>query len=263
MSGVLDECTDQRRPARAAAPARPPGTFTTSQVAQILGVAEASVKRLADAGSIACLRSSPKSRRFFTSRQLTDHLRGSRRGAMHDLAQALRARDMNEAVAQVIDQLALGRKLEAVLDEAILPGVTTAPSGFMADLLKRVTALVGSARLKGRPALVARVGDAALETRMIECVLHAAGFEVLSAAESVGAGELAGMAERVGAELTVFVIGRHPAGLHAAALAAAAALARQREEGRVCVQASHELAVPSGVSRIRTLSELGQLLRSA
>ena len=209
MSGVIDDFTDQRPPARPAA-ARPKDAFTPGQVAQILGIAEASVKRLADAGAIACLRASPRARRFFTLQQVAGHLRGARPEPMQNLDQALRALDMKEAVAQVIDELSRGRKLEDVLDDAILPVAAAVPSSFMADLLKRLAALGGNGSLRGRPTLVARVGDSALEARMIECVLRGAGFEVLSAAESVTTGELAGMADRVGAKFAVFVLGRHP-----------------------------------------------------
>lgn len=264
MSGVIDDFTGQRTvEARPAAPPQPPDTFTSSEVAQVLGVAEATVKRLADSGSIACLRSSPRGKRFFSSRQLVDYLRGPRRVPMRDLGEALRSLDLKEAVAQVIEELARGRKLEDVLDEAILPAGSGAPSGFTADLLKRLAALVGPGRLKGRPALLARVGDAVLEARVIECVLRAAGFEVLSASDSVNAAELEGMARRVGAEFAIFVMGRQQTELHAAALTAASALAQHLVQGRVCVQSSDDLAVPSGVARIRTMSELGKLLRSA
>ncbi len=263
MSGVIDDFTEQRAPNRPLPPQRPHGSFTTSQVAQILGIAEASVKRLADAGAIACLRSSPRGRRFFTTKHLMDYLRGPRREAMRDLAQALHSLDMKEAVAQVIDELGRGRRLEDVLDAAILPDPFGAPSGFTADLLKRLGALVYDAHSRSRTALVARVGDATLETRMIECVLRAAGFEVLCASDSVTVEDLAGMAERVGAEFAIFVIGRCHADLHPAALTAAGALARRLSDGKVCIQASQDLQVPIGVSRVRTMAELGQLLRGA
>lgn len=263
MSGLIDDITDQRTPSRRPAPARPAGTFSSTQVAQILGIAEASVKRLADAGTIQCQRATARGRRAFSAQQVIDYLRASRRAGAYDLAQAVRALDMKEAVAQVLDELGRGRKLEDLLDSVLLPNAFGAPSGFTADLLKRLSALAARAETRGPPVLLARVGDATLETRMVECVLRAAGFEVLSASENVGPADLAEMAGRVGAAFAVFVLGKEPSDGARGALAAAAALADELGQGRVCVHASGDLEVPPGVARVRTLSELGLALRAA
>lgn len=261
MSGLRGETVDA--PALHAEVAHKParGWYTTSQVARILGVAEASVKRLADSGAIACTRSPAHKKRFFTSQQIVDHLRAGRASPCRGLSEALRSGDQDEFVAQVIDLLERGGHLEDVLDDTLGRAGPSIEAGFANEVLLRLLGLVAQGRDSGRPALVARIGNTATEARMVECVLRAMGYDALSASESVEANELANMALRVGAELVVFVVANCPAPMLGPVLRVGAALATVLREGSVFVVGGGALEVPQGVVRVTTMAELGRFLR--
>jgi hypothetical protein len=147
MVGVVDDITGEK-PGRGepqAAPEHPAGkSFSARQVAHILGIAEATVKRIAVAGGIEFLRSSRKNSRRFAPEQVLDYLRKNT-SAGGDFDSAVRARDMSGCLAAVMTRLLEGKRLEELLDDQIRPAVCAMDSGFMAQLLSRIPSSSASA----------------------------------------------------------------------------------------------------------------------
>ncbi|HEY4729946.1 MAG TPA: PAS domain-containing protein, partial [Myxococcales bacterium] len=79
MAGIVEDVTDQqqRRPLipAGAVSSLVSASFSARQVAHILGIAEASVKRLAEAGQLKLLRSTRKNSRRFAPGEVLEYLR--------------------------------------------------------------------------------------------------------------------------------------------------------------------------------------------
>jgi PAS domain S-box-containing protein len=265
MLGVVADITeDKLRP-----PAAPPapsahvnGAFSARQVAHILGVAEATVKRVTAAGRMQFLRSSRKNSRRFAPEDVLDYLR---RGTTSpgDFDSAVRAQDMNGCLVHLLEQLLAGTTFEALLDGPLERAARLAPPSLVADLLARMPFLVQERRRQAFPALLAQAGNPeALEGELIACELRAQGLEVLRPAGTPQPGKLAELARRVRARLVVLTIAPGPQWAQAGGLAAAAEIAAAGG-ATVCLRCEAGARVPRGVNRFRSMAQLGSILRGS
>ena len=236
-------------------------SFSTRQVAQILGVGEATVKRLADAGTIQCLRSASKGARRFAPEHVVLYLRQGR--APGDLRAALRDEDANECIAHLIESFDKGTTVEEALDDLAVELARPERLRFGADLLSRIPSIVPE-HSKAGSALVATAGAAqGLQTQLIECLLRSRGFEVLRPAENTSPSQLPMLAHRTGAKFAALVIPEAPLEVQKLALAAAAEIGTRLRGGSVCVSYDGALPLQSTVTRIDSMRALGRLLRGA
>jgi len=138
MIGVVEDVTDdlQRQPVEPnEAPSSGAGTsFSIRQVAHVLGVAEATLKRIAESGSLKWLRSTRKNSRRIAPEDLIEYLRmGSRSDIDFDSAAA--GEDMFSCLAYLLEELMKGTSIDALLDERVRPASRASPEPFIADLL--------------------------------------------------------------------------------------------------------------------------------
>jgi PAS fold/Helix-turn-helix domain len=257
MAGVAEDATPARR-----APSLPPdatsGSLSTRQVAQLLGMGEASVKRLANAGAIGFLRSSRKDSRRFAPEQVLEYLRKSAVVA-RDFEASFAANDVPGCVAALMEEVTRGASLDDVLDDRVLPAASSAPGPLVAELLGRLPALVSEPR-KSAPAFVTLFGRVeGCVAGMVECCLRGHGYSVLSPAEGNDSAQLVDLVERVRARVVALIAGAEPAARHAAAQIAASVAARLRG-AVVAVHDDGRVALARGVTRVRSMRDLGRLL---
>ena len=258
MAGVTEDVTLEKH----GRPPHPPdaleGSLSTRQVAQLLGIGEASVKRLANAGGIGFLRSRRKDSRRFAPEQVLEYLRRVA-GETRDFEAALAAANLEGCVAALMDELGRGSSLDELLDDRVLPATSGAPGPLIRELLTRLPALVSEPR-KSMPAFLAVFGHVeGFTTELIECSLRGHGYSVLTPAASNGSAQLVDLVERVRARVVALLAGSDPAARHAAAEVAASVVVRLRGVV-VAVYDDGRAALARGVSRVRTLRELGRLL---
>lgn len=234
-------------------------SLSTRQVAQLLGIGEASVKRLANASAIGFLRSSRKDSRRFAAEQVLEYLRRVARQAA-DFDASAADRDVDGCVAAVMEEVGRGESLDDLLDVRILPALARAPRSFVTELLARLPGLTGEAR-KSAPAFVAVLGhvDPAVAA-VVECALRGHGYSVLTPADSTGSAQFADLVERVRARVVVLLAGTDLPARRAATEIGATIAARVRGVV-VAVHDDGRAALPAGVSRVRTMRELGRLVR--
>lgn len=257
MAGVAEDVSHDKGREAAVEPVE--HSLSTRQVAQLLGIGEASVKRLANGGAIAFLRSSRKDSRRFAAEQVVEYLR---RLAQHgaDLDASMAAGDVDGCVAALMEEVARGNSLDEVLDRRVVPAVSELPRAFVSALLARVPALVGEARKSG-PAFLAVFGEVeGYAAQLVECSLRGHGYAVLTPAEGTSSSQLADLIERVRARVVVLLASSQRPAQNAAAAVAAVAAARLRGVV-VVVHDDGRTPLPGGVSRVRTLRELGRLIR--
>lgn len=266
MAGIVEDVTDQqqRRPLIPAGAVSSPtsASFSARQVAHILGIAEASVKRLAEAGQLKLLRSTRKNSRRFAPGEVIEYLRrDSSEAASFEAAAA--AQDMSGCLMYLMQQLLEGTTVETLLDAQVRPAADAGPGPFLTGLLLRLPFIVPGARRTAFPALLAQVGAAkGLDAELIASLLQAHGHEILRPAGAVDPGQLAELAERVRARLLVLAIGSAPAEVQASGMSTAATIAAGRHRSTtVCVWCDDQLRVPRGVLRFRSMQELGSALR--
>jgi len=259
MAGVAEDVSQEKheaRPLHAADAVE--GSLSTRQVAQLLGIGEASVKRLANAGGIGFLRSSRKDSRRFAPEQVLEYLRRIA-GETHDFEAALAAANLEGCVAALMDELGHGSSLDELLDDRVLPATSSAPGPLIRELLARLPALVSEPR-KSMPAFLAVFGHVeGFTTELIECSLRGHGYSVLTPAASNGSAQLVDLVERVRARVVGLLAGSDPAARQAAAEVAASVVARLRGVV-VAVHDDGRSPLARGVSRVRTLRELGSVL---
>ena len=267
MAGIVEDVTDQQRHRRFT-PAAGDGSFPISpsfsarQVAHILGMAEASVKRVAEAGQLKLLRSTRKNSRRFAPADVIEYLRRHASEAA-DFEASAAAQDMSGCLMYLMQQLLEGTTVETLLDEQVRPAAGARPGPFFSDLLSRLPFIVPGVRRTAFPALFAQVGSAkGLDAEFIVALLQAHGHEILRPAGAVDPEELAELAERVRARLLVLAIGGAPAEVQASGVSTAATIAAGRHRGTtVWVWCDDRLRVPSGVLRFHSMRELGSALR--
>lgn len=96
-------------------------------------------------------------------------------------------------------------------------------------------------------------------TELIECSLRGHGYSVLTPAASNGSAQLVDLVERVRARVVALLAGNDAIARQAAAEVAASVAERLRGV-LVVVHDDGRTALARGVSRVRTLRELGHLL---
>jgi hypothetical protein len=237
-------------------------SFSARQVAHILGIAEASVKRLAEAGQLKLLRSTRKNSRRFAPGEVLEYLRrASSEAASFEAAVA--AQDMSGCLMYLLQQVVEGTTVETLLDEQVRPAAGAGPGPFLIDLLSRLPFIVPGERRTGFPALFAQLGASkGVDAELIVSLLQAHGHEILRPAGAVDPGQLAELAERVRARLLVLALGSAPADVQASGMSTAATIAAGRHGSTtVCVWCDDRLRVPRGVLRFRSMQELGSALR--
>jgi hypothetical protein len=234
------------------------GSLSTRQVAQLLGIGEASVKRLANAGSIGFLRSSRKDSRRFAPHHVLEHL-WKLAGEAREFEAAFAAGDLAGSVAALMEEVGRGACLDDLLDERVFPGASSMPRPLLFDLLARLPALVSEPR-KSTPAFVKHFGPVnGCTAGLVECCLRSHGYSVLSAAESNDSAQLVDLVERVRAKVIVLLAGPEPAARTAAAQIAAS-IAERLRGAVVAVHDGGRMPLPRGVSRIHSMRDLGHLL---
>ena len=259
MARVAEDVTQEHRAATLQPAEAADGSLSTRQVARLLGIGEASVKRLANAGSIAFLRSSRKDSRRFAHGHVLEYLRKVA-GPARDFETAFAAADLAGSVAALMEEVGRGASLDDLLDDRVLPGAPSAPRPLLAELLGRLPALVSEPR-KPTPAFVKQFGSVnGCTAGLVECCLRSHGFSVLSPAESNDPAQLVDLVERLRARVVALVAAPERAARNAAAQIAASIAARLRG-AVVVVHDGGRLPLPPGVSRIRSIRDLGQLLR--
>ena len=260
MAGVAEDATQQRREATSHAADAIGGSLSTRQVAQLLGIGEASVKRLANAGSIGFLRSSRKDSRRFAPEQVLEYLRKVA-GEARDFEAALGAADLAGCVAALLEEVGRGASLDDVLDDRVFPAASSAPHPLLAELLARLPALVSEPR-KSAPAFVTLFGRVdGCTAGLVECCLRGHGYSVLSPAGGNDSAQLVDLVERVRARVVALVAGSEPAARSAAAQIASSVAARLRG-AVVAVHDDGRLPLARGVSRVRSMRDLGRLLHA-
>ncbi|HWT86441.1 MAG TPA: PAS domain-containing protein [Myxococcales bacterium] len=269
MAGIVEDVTDQQQ-RRSLVPAgdmsaQISASFSARQVAHILGIAEASVKRLAEAGRLKLLRSTRKNSRRFAPGEVIEYLRRDSSEAANFEA-AAGAQDMSGCLMYLLQQVVEGTTVEALLDEQVRPAADAdaVPGPFLTDLLSRLPFIVPGASRTAFPALFAQVGASKdVDAELIVSLLQAHGHEILRPAGAVDPGQLAELAERVRARLLVLAIGSAPADVQASGMSTAATIAAGRHGSTsVCVWCDDRLRVPRGVLRFRSMQELGSALRA-
>jgi PAS domain-containing protein len=267
MVGVVEDVTDTQKgrrftPAGAASPLTG-ASFSARQVAHVLGMADATVKRLAQSGELKWLRSTRKNSRRFAPADIIEYLRrGS--GAAIDFASAVEGQDMSGCLVYVLEQLLEGTTFETLLDETIRPALTAGAKPFMTDLLSRLPFMWSERQRSGFPALFVQAGTPKkLEADLIACLLQAHGHEILRPAGPLEPAQIVELAERVRARLLVLAVGNGSTPVQVAAISSAGAVAAARAgTATVCVWCEGRLRVPAGVLRFRSMYELAAVLRS-
>src|SRR4051812_32342788 len=211
------------------------------QVAQLLGVGEATIKRWADAGEIECFRT-PGGHRKFRLRDVTGFVEGRKfqvqgtlparlspgaegeeGGAVAQFQAAALAGDPSACVAQLAAHRLRGTSLAAIFDDVVAPALADLGEKWQFARLSVAEEHVGSqavidaiaraqplAEPPGEPNRVARgaavVAAVAGEmhdiaARMVACLLRARGFEVLAPLAQTPARDLAALVLRCRASI--------------------------------------------------------------
>ena len=248
--------------------------FSTREVATLLGVAEASVKRLADANQLPCLRSETRGVRRFAPQHLLGFLRTQTEAraptpntaAAKVFGAAAARNDLAGAVAVALELYGAGAGLETTLDALVTPAAEGAAPGFVESFLERVVPLGSHQKRTGAPAVVISIGHPApLGPALITCLLRSRGYETLKLVQGLDPQQAGQAAVRSGARLIVLVF----AGVLAAdetekaALVVAGRLAAALPPQSVCAFGPRLRSLPPGVVSIRTMQDLAQLMEAA
>jgi phage terminase Nu1 subunit (DNA packaging protein) len=264
MAGVVEDITDQQQQTRQV-PAIAPldsmsGSLSVRQVAHILGVADATVKRIAADGGMQVLRSTRKNSRRFAPEHVIEHLR-KQANEISDFVSAAEAEDMNGCLVYLMEQLLAGATLETLLDERVKRATRVAAVPFISELLARMPFMVPERPRSVFPALLVQVGaPVELDSELIACVLRTHGHEVLRPAGAPEARELAELAERVRARVIVLAVGNAAAEVQLNAANAAGAIASAQPGSLVGVYGPDRLRLTRGVTRFRSMRELASVL---
>src|SRR5258705_13415634 len=139
MVGIVEDVTDEREHRLAPTPpAGSPrvngGSFSARQVAHILGIADATVKRLAEAGNLKWLRSTRKNSRRFAPGDVIEYLRRGSTSPI-DFESSAASQDVSSCLVYLLEQLTEGTPLETLLAERVRPVAASTPEHFIVDLL--------------------------------------------------------------------------------------------------------------------------------
>ncbi len=270
--------------------------LSTRQVAQLLGVGEATVKRWADAGEIDCFRT-PGGHRKFRLRDVTAFVHKRRyqasgplpsslpeaaRGpaAIAHLQKSALAGDIDACVAQLAAMRLRGPALEELFDDVVSPALFAigarwekgeisvaeehVVSQTLIDVIARAQPLAEPPGEPVRPdrgvAVIAAVAGELhdIGARMAGCLLRARGFEVLAPLAQTPARDLAELMQRSRAALTV-ITSTMPADTAAVAeQVALCASAVRHAGGRVLVggDGMRKVKLPAEVKLVANMREL-------
>lgn len=173
--------------------------LTTRQAAAFLGISDASLKRLCDAGGLPCRREG-KARRFALSDLIAD-LR-TRDAAPTDLLSALEAGHLDACAALIAQQWSDGASFAHCFD-TLLASSFSSPG--VPRLMSRLQALAAPpARLLPAAIVGPESGQREASALSMACVvLRARGFQPLATPAQTSAGELASLALRASAAVIV------------------------------------------------------------
>ena len=215
--------------------------LSTRQVAQLLGVGEATVKRWADAGEIECFRT-PGGHRKFRLRDVTAFVQGRKfevqgtlparlssdaseeeGAAVSEFETSALAGDASGCVAQLAAHRLRGESLAAIFDDVVAPALVSIGQRWQLASLSVAEEHIGSqavidaiaraqplAEPPGEPnravrgaAVVAAVAGEMhdIAARMVACLLRARGFEVLAPLAQTPARDLADLVLRCRASI--------------------------------------------------------------
>jgi excisionase family DNA binding protein len=215
--------------------------LSTRQVAQLLGVGEATVKRWADAGEIECFRT-PGGHRKFRLRDVTAFVQGRKfevqgtmparlslaateeeGGAISEFEEAALHGDASSCIAQLAAHRRRGATLAGIFDEVVAPAlasigrrwecaqITVAEehigSQAVIDAIARAQPLAEppgepNRNVRGSAVVAAAAGETHdIAARMTACLLRARGFEVLAPLAQTPARDLADLVLRCRASL--------------------------------------------------------------
>src|SRR6267143_2011787 len=234
------------------APAVKTDVLSTRQVAQLLGVGEATVKRWADAGEIDCFRTPGGHRKFrlrdvtaFVQRrkfqvaetipaQLTPGAEAGGEEAVAAVEKSALAGDASSLVAQMAALRLHGHDLAVIFDDVVAPALQRIGSRWQACNLSIADEHVATqavveaiaraqplAEAPGEPnrgdrgtAVVAAVAGEQHDVapRMAACLLRARGFEVLAPLAATPASDLADLVQRSRAQLVALASTLAPEG---------------------------------------------------
>jgi hypothetical protein len=257
-AGVAEDVTDEAEHGAHAAPDHE-RSLSTRQVAQLLGIGEASVKRLANSGAIGFLRSSRKDSRRFAPDQVLQYL-CSNGADGSEFGVAANAGDVPSCVAALLEELARGSALDELLDLRVAPVANIVSPLFLHDLLSRLPALSAEPR-KSAPAFVARIGHVeAHSIELLDCALRSHGYSVLVPAESTAAEQLVDVAERLRPGVVALAIGGDFEDRRIGARVAAAITSRLRGTTVVAVHPGGQISLPRGVFHMRDARDLSEVL---
>jgi len=259
MAGIAEDVTEEAEhsPHR---PSEQEGSLSTRQVAQLLGIGEASVKRLANAGAIGFLRSSRKDSRRFAPDQVLEYLCRGGAGAREFDASAAAA-DVSSCVAALLEEIGRGSAFDELLDLRVAPVASTMPPAFLHELLSRLPALSGEPR-KSAPAFVAAIGCVEpYAVEFLECSLRSHGYSVLVPAESTVVAQLIDVAERIRPGVVALLVGSGFDDRRIASEVAARIVSRLRGVTVLAVHPAAHLSLPRGVFHMRTARDLTRVLQ--
>jgi len=268
--------------------------LSTRQVAQLLGVGEATVKRWADAGEIDCFRTPGGHRKFrlrdvtaFVQRrkyqvaetlpaQLTPGEEAGGDEAIAAVEKSALAGDASSLVAQMAALRLHGHDLAAIFDDVVAPALVRIGEQWQACKLsiaeehiatQAVVEAIARAQPLAEPpgepnrgdrgtAVVAAVAGEQHDVgpRMVACLLRARGFEVLAPLAATPAADLANLVQRARAQLVALGSTVAPEGSLVQEQIELAARAARSIGGQVVVGGSAMARIP--------LPEEVQLLRS-
>jgi len=215
--------------------------LSTRQVAQLLGVGEATIKRWADAGEIECFRT-PGGHRKFRLRDVTGFVEGRKfqvqgtlparlspgsegeeGGAVAQFQAAALAGDASACVAQLAAHRLRGTSLAGIFDDVVAPALADmgerwqfaklsvaeehVGSQAVIDAIARAQPLAEPPGEPNRPtrgaAVVAAVAGELhdIAARMTACLLRARGYEVLAPLAQTPARDLADLVMRCRASI--------------------------------------------------------------
>ncbi len=265
-------------------PAVKTDVFSTRQVAQLLGVGEATVKRWADAGEIDCFRT-PGGHRKFRLRDVTAFVQ-RRNFQVAETLPAQLAGDASSLVAQMAALRLRGHGLAAIFDDVVAPALQRIGHRWEAcklsvadehvatqavvDAIARAQPLAeppGEPNRSGRgTAVVAAVAGEQHDVapRMAACLLRARGFEVLAPLAATPAADLADLVQRSRAQLVALASTVLPEGRALQDQVDLAARAARGGGGRVVVGGTGmaRIPLPEDVQLLRSMRELEQQIET-
>jgi MerR family transcriptional regulator, light-induced transcriptional regulator len=267
--------------------------MSTGDVAEVLGVSEATVKRWADAGTLSCIRT-PGGHRKFRLRDIAMHL-ASRRGPAH--ANSVPPTESERDLDEMVSALLVGdvEKVAGAVAAARLQrtSMATIADGLVFPAMQRVRQATASGRCepfhehialntltevcarqrpslrvpgstRGRVVVAPAPGETSdVLARLASLVAVESGFDAYVLGTGLSAGSLARSAEDLGASWVLLVCEKSESSAEAAQYVAQILAGTERSRARlVCVgeAATRTPGLPEDALHVRDLREMESLL---